>query len=134
MNAMIIRMPKGYGFIQPDNGGKDVFVHISAVEKAGFIGLAEGTKISYEVVSDRGKELAGNLRSAELPTARRFTPSGRSAQRSCSWRTSRSFFEAMARSIARSASATASDLVAAWPVRGFASIETAHFHNCRPIP
>jgi CspA family cold shock protein len=53
---------KGYGFIQPDGGGKDVFVHISAVEKAGFTGLAEGAKISYEVVSDRGKESAGNLR------------------------------------------------------------------------
>ena len=55
---------KGYGFIQPDAGGKDVFVHISAVEKAGFTGLAEGAKISYEVVSDRGKELAGTLRTA----------------------------------------------------------------------
>jgi cold shock protein len=53
---------KGYGFIQPDGGGKDVFVHISAVEKAGFTGLAEGVKISYEVVTDRGKESAGNLR------------------------------------------------------------------------
>ena len=53
---------KGYGFIQPDNGGKDVFVHISAVEKAGFTGLAEGAKVSYEIVSDRGKESAGNLR------------------------------------------------------------------------
>ena len=53
---------KGYGFIQPDNGGKDVFVHISAVEKAGFTGLVEGAKISYEVVTDRGKESAGNLR------------------------------------------------------------------------
>jgi len=53
---------KGYGFIQPDNGGKDVFVHISAVEKAGFSGLAEGTKVSYEIISDRGKESAGNLR------------------------------------------------------------------------
>ena len=53
---------KGYGFIQPDSGGKDVFVHISAVEKAGFTGLAEGAKISYEIVSDRGKESAGNLR------------------------------------------------------------------------
>ena len=42
--------------------GKDVFVHISAVEKAGFSGLAEGAKISYEVISDRGKEAAGNLR------------------------------------------------------------------------
>jgi len=53
---------KGFGFIQPDSGGKDVFVHISAVEKAGFSGLAEGGKISYEVISDRGKEAAGNLR------------------------------------------------------------------------
>jgi CspA family cold shock protein len=53
---------KGYGFIQPAGGGKDVFVPNSAVEKAGFIGLAEGAKISYEVVSDRGKESAGNLR------------------------------------------------------------------------
>ena len=49
---------KGYGFIQPDNGGKDV----SAVEKAGFDNLAEGAKVSYEIVSDRGKESAGNLR------------------------------------------------------------------------
>ena len=53
---------KGYGFIQPDSGGKDVFVHISAVERAGFTGLVEGAKISYEVVTDRGKESAGNLR------------------------------------------------------------------------
>ena len=53
---------KGFGFIQPDNGGKDVFVHISAVEKAGFSGLAEGAKVSYEVVNERGKEAAANLR------------------------------------------------------------------------
>ena len=53
---------KGYGFIQPDAGGKDVFVHISAVERAGFSGLVEGAKISYQIVSDRGKESAGNLR------------------------------------------------------------------------
>ena len=53
---------KGYGFIQPDNGGKDVFVHISAVEKAGFSSLAEGAKVSDQIVSDRGKESAGNLR------------------------------------------------------------------------
>ena len=54
---------KGYGFIQPDNGGKDVFVHISAVERAGLRGLAEGQKISYEVEQDRrtGKESAANL-------------------------------------------------------------------------
>jgi len=53
---------KGYGFIQPDDGGKDVFVHISAVEKAGFSSLAECAKVSYEIVSDRGKQSAGNLR------------------------------------------------------------------------
>lgn len=53
---------KGFGFIQPDNGGKDVFVHISAVEKAGLSSLNEGTKVSYEVVANRGKESAENLR------------------------------------------------------------------------
>jgi len=53
---------KGFGFIQPDGGGKDVFVHISAVEKAGFSSLAEGAKVIYEIVADRGKESAGNLR------------------------------------------------------------------------
>lgn len=53
---------KGYGFIQPDGGGKDVFVHISAVEKAGLSGLNEGQKVSYELVSNRGKESAENLR------------------------------------------------------------------------
>ena len=52
---------KGFGFIQPDAGGKDVFVHISAVEKAG-ITLNEGDKVSYDIVADRGKESAGNLR------------------------------------------------------------------------
>jgi cold shock protein len=52
---------KGYGFIQPDGGGKDVFVHISAVEKAGMDGLPDGAKITYDVISDRGKESAGNL-------------------------------------------------------------------------
>ena len=54
---------KGYGFIQPDGGGgKDVFVHISAVEKAGLSSLNEGAKVSYEIVNDRGKQSAGNLR------------------------------------------------------------------------
>jgi CspA family cold shock protein len=54
---------KGYGFIQPDNGGKDVFVHISALERAGLRNLKDGQKISYEVESDRrtGKESATNL-------------------------------------------------------------------------
>jgi cold shock protein len=57
---------KGYGFIQPDNGGKDVFVHATALERAGLRGLAEGQKISYDVESDRrtGKESAGNLKTA----------------------------------------------------------------------
>jgi CspA family cold shock protein len=57
---------KGYGFIQPDNGGKDVFVHASALERAGMRGLAEGQKISYEVEADRrtGKESATNLQKA----------------------------------------------------------------------
>ena len=45
---------KGYGFIQPDTGGKDVFVHISAVERAGLGNLNEGVKVSYEVVANRG--------------------------------------------------------------------------------
>jgi cold shock protein len=55
---------KGFGFIQPDDGGKDVFVHISAVERAGMRDLREGQKISYEVVADRrtGKSSADNLR------------------------------------------------------------------------
>ena len=52
---------KGYGFIQPDTG-KDVFVHISAVERAGLSSLNEGAKVSYEVVANRGKEAAENLR------------------------------------------------------------------------
>jgi CspA family cold shock protein len=53
---------KGFGFIQPDSGGKDVFVHISAVEKAGLSDLREGAKVSFEVVANRGKESAENLR------------------------------------------------------------------------
>jgi len=52
---------KGYGFIQPDSGGKDVFVHISAVEKAGLNDLREGDKVSYDVVPNKGKESAENL-------------------------------------------------------------------------
>jgi CspA family cold shock protein len=53
---------KGYGFIEPESGGKDVFVHISAVERAGLGSLNEGDKVSYEVVANRGKESAENLR------------------------------------------------------------------------
>ena len=53
---------KGYGFIQPDTSGKDVFVHISAVQKAGYDGLAERAKLSFDVVANRGKESAENLK------------------------------------------------------------------------
>ena len=52
---------KGFGFIEPDNGGKDVFVHISAVEKAGLNTLKEGAKVSYDEISNRGKTSAENL-------------------------------------------------------------------------
>lgn len=57
---------KGFGFIQPDQGGGDVFVHISAVERAGMRTLAEGQKISYEVQRDpkKGKDSAANLKAA----------------------------------------------------------------------
>jgi CspA family cold shock protein len=57
---------KGYGFIQPDAGGADVFVHISAVERAGLGGLAEGQKLSYELVQDKrsGKSSADQLQPA----------------------------------------------------------------------
>jgi len=53
---------KGYGFIQPQSGGKDVFVHISAVERAGLNTLNEGATVDYEIVFDKGKESAGNLK------------------------------------------------------------------------
>jgi CspA family cold shock protein len=57
---------KGFGFIQPDNGSKDVFVHISAVERAGLYDLTEGQKVSFDIVSDSrtGKSSADNLRAA----------------------------------------------------------------------
>ena len=56
---------KGYGFIQPSDGGKDVFVHISAVERANMGTLKEGQKVSYEIARDRGKEAAANLQAAD---------------------------------------------------------------------
>ncbi len=54
---------KGFGFIQPDDGGKDVFVHISAVEQAGLKGLKDGQKVAFELVTDKrtGRSSAGNL-------------------------------------------------------------------------
>ena len=55
---------KGFGFIQPDDGSKDVFVHISAVERAGMRTLVEGQKIRFDVVTERGKQAAGNLTAA----------------------------------------------------------------------
>ena len=53
---------KGYGFIQPDTGGKDVFVHISAVERAGLSSLNEGQVVEYEEVANKGKTSAENLK------------------------------------------------------------------------
>jgi CspA family cold shock protein len=54
---------KGYGFIAPDDGGKDVFVHISAVERAGMTGLADNQKVSYELIEGRdGRQSAGDLK------------------------------------------------------------------------
>jgi cold shock protein len=55
---------KGYGFIQPEDGGRDVFIHISAVERAGLSGLNEGQVIEYELVTNRGKTSAENLKVA----------------------------------------------------------------------
>ena len=52
---------KGFGFIQPQDGGQDVFVHISAVERAGMSNLNEGQKLTFDVVSERGKLAAANL-------------------------------------------------------------------------
>lgn len=53
---------KGYGFIAPDDGGNDVFVHISALERAGIDGLNDGQKVSYEIVESRGKDAADDLK------------------------------------------------------------------------
>ena len=56
---------KGFGFIEPSDGGKDVFVHVSALERAGLSSLKEGQKINYEIARERGKESAANLSLAE---------------------------------------------------------------------
>jgi len=53
---------KGFGFIKPDQGNSDVFVHISALERAGIEGLNEGQRISYEIATNKGKESAANLK------------------------------------------------------------------------
>ncbi len=55
---------KGFGFIMPQDGSKDVFVHITAVQSAGLRGLNEGQKVSYDVIMERGKASAGNLKLA----------------------------------------------------------------------
>ncbi len=55
---------KGFGFIQPEGGGKDVFVHITAVQAAGLNGLDENQRVTFEVVTERGKQAAANLRLA----------------------------------------------------------------------
>jgi CspA family cold shock protein len=55
---------KGFGFIQPESGDKDVFVHVSAVQNAGLGTLTEGQRVSYDVVTERGKTAAGNLKAA----------------------------------------------------------------------
>ena len=53
---------KGYGFVQSDEGGEDVFVHISAVKEANLPDLVEGDKVGYEIIEDKGKQSAGNLK------------------------------------------------------------------------
>ena len=55
---------RGYGFIKPDDGGRDIFVHISAVERAGMSTLNEGQRLTYEIVTERGKQAASNLQNA----------------------------------------------------------------------
>ena len=55
---------KGFGFIQPQDGSKDVFVHITAVQAAGLTGLNDGQKVTYDVVAERGKQAAANLKLA----------------------------------------------------------------------
>jgi CspA family cold shock protein len=64
---------KGFGFIAPESGEKDVFVHVSAVERAGLGTLSEGQRVSYEVVTERGKLAASNLKAAWSMARRRLT-------------------------------------------------------------
>lgn len=61
-------MQRGFGFIQPDDGSKDMFVHISAVEKAGLVGLRPDQRVSYEAMEERGKISAVNLKSSDAPS------------------------------------------------------------------
>lgn len=71
---------KGFGFIQPDDGGKDAFVHISAVERAGMTGLSENQRISYDVAEERpGKLSAINLKAPEEVADNHSEPSENSA-------------------------------------------------------
>jgi cold shock protein len=60
----MVQRSKGFGFIQPEEGGKDVFVHITAVQAVGLNGLDENQRVTYEVVSESGKQAAANLRLA----------------------------------------------------------------------
>ena len=77
---------KGYGFIQPDNGGADVFVHISAVEKAGLRTLNENEKVSYDLVTELGKSSACNLSIAYPPVWQKSPVFGKTGDFCCDFR------------------------------------------------
>jgi len=68
----VVQSDEGYGFIQPQEGGKDVFVHISAVERAGLSTLNEGQTVQFELVENRGKTSAENSRSSDLEAEATF--------------------------------------------------------------
>ena len=78
---------KGFGFIQPESGGKDVFVNITAVQAAGLKGLNDGQRVSYEVQMERGKESAGNLKLASRDGGGQMAATSQSLQRSGGRRT-----------------------------------------------